>query len=314
MTRQPLLIAAVFAAGGLIGWLATSQPGPAALAQPNTNGPATAAQPATEAEAGIKAITAEYVAAFNAADAKAAAALWTTDGEYVSPEGEVITGRDEIAKGLAAHFEAHPQATAEVRVETVRPMARGLVSAEGVVALKMPGDEGVIESRYTALHVLEDGKWHAASVHEWVPDPATDVTPKQLDWLIGEWQTSGEGGDVKIVYAWDEGRVFITGKYTLTKDGETLASGTQVFGRNPTGGLRSWLFDNCGTTSDGLWVRDEDRWLNEAYGVMPDGTEITSLNVLIPLGPDAFTWQTAEREVNGVSVAALPPVKVTRVK
>ncbi len=306
MMRSKLLVAAVFVAGGLLGWLASTDRWPTVLAQQPTK--------TGGAEAGVKAITAEYVKAFNAHDAKAAAALWTADGEYTGADDDPITGRADIEKGLAAYFKANPKATVEVRVESVKAIGRGLASVEGVVALKLPGDDPVIESRYTALHVNEDGKWQAASVREWVPDPATNVTPKQMEWLLGEWTSKGDGGELKIVYAWDEDKVFITGKYTLTKDGKTISKGTQVIGRNPTGGLRSWMFDSSGTTSDGLWVRDENRWINEADGVLPDGTQISSVNVLIPLGPDAFTWQTTEREVDGNPVQALPPIKVTRVK
>ena len=315
MNRRIVLAAVVLAATGLLGWLVSAQPWSAALAQQKP-GPQGAPSPAKGegAEAGIKAITADYVKAFNAADAKAAAGLWTAEGEYVGADGEEIKGRAEMEKSLAAYFKAHPKATVEIRVESVRVMGRGLASAEGVVALKLPGSDAATESRYTALHVLDDGQWLAATVREWVPDPATDVTPKQLEWLVGEWTAKGEGGELKIVYRWDDGQVFLTGKYTLTKDGKTVSAGTQVIGRNPTGGLRSWLFDSKGTTSDGLWVRDDKRWINEANGMLPDGTEIHSVNVLIPLGPDAFTWQTTEREVDGVSVPGLPPVKVTRVK
>jgi len=316
MTRFAFLLAAVFAAGGLAGWLASTRE-PAAVAQEPTVVLATAQPPAKAegAEAGIKAITAEYAKAFTAHDAKAAAALWTANGEYEGAEGEVVTGRDEIEKSLAAFFKANPKATAEVRVESVKVMGRGLATAEGVVALKTPGAESVLESRYLALHTLEDGKWLAVSVKEWVPDPATDVSTKNLEWLVGEWTAKGDAGaEVKIVYAWDEDKVFITGKYTVTKDGKTISKGTQVFGRNPGGGLRSWMFDSSGTTSDGLWVRDDKRWVNEASGMLPDGTGVTSVNVIIPLGPDAFTWQTTEREVDGVAAAALPPVKVIRVK
>jgi uncharacterized protein (TIGR02246 family) len=311
-----LSLVAVFAVGGLVGWLATSNGGPFAMAQPKTSEPKTPDQPSAKAagaEAGIKAITVEYVKAFNAADAKAAAALWTENGEYTDADGEVINGRSEIEKSLAAHFKTHPKATAEIRVESVRIMGRGLAMAEGVVTIKMPGDEPPTESRYSALHVLDDGKWLAASVREWVPDPATDVTPKHLEWLVGEWVAKVDGGVVKIVYAWDEDKVFLTGNYTVTKDGKTISSGKQIFGPNPSGGLRSWTFDSSGKTSDGTWVRDEDRWINEAEGVLLDGTEIKTVNVLIPLGHDAFTWQTTEREIDGNPVAGLPPVKVTRV-
>jgi len=264
-------------------------------------------------EAGIKAAAAAYVKAFNAADAAAAAALWTEHGQYHGADGEEITGRAEIARSLAAYFKAHPKATVSIRIESVRAMGRGLASAEGVVDLKLPGDAPPVESRYSALHVLEDGKWHAASVREWVPDPATNVTPKELEWLIGDWHAKGDGGELKIAYAWDADKVFLTARYSVTRDGKTVSKGTQVIGRNPAGGLRSWMFDSTGTTSDGIWYRDDTRWINEAHGILPDGTEVTSVNVLIPLGKDAFTWQTTERTVDGVAAAALPPVKITRV-
>src|SRR5262249_42648765 len=131
---------------------------------------------ADSAEAGIQAITAEYTKAFNAADAKAAAALWTEEGEYVGADGNVERGRVAIEKSLAEFFKAHPKAAAEIEVESVQVLGRGTASVKGTVRLKVPGDDAVTESHYTALHVLEDGKWHAASVREWVSDPATDVT------------------------------------------------------------------------------------------------------------------------------------------
>lgn len=312
MTRSLFLrAAAVLAAGGLIGWAATGDH--RADARPKPAEPAANPPIAATAEAGIRAATAAYATAFNAADAAAAAALWTAEGEYVGADGDPVVGRPAIEKSLAAFFKAHPKATADVRVESVRVLGRGLASAEGVVALTTPGGGPVVESRYTALHVLEDGAWRTASVREWVPDAATDVTPKHLDWLVGEWTSKGPAGEVRTTFAWDDAKVFLTGKYTVTKDGKPVSAGTQMIGRNPAGGLRSWLFDSSGTTATGVWVRDDDRWVHEATGVLPDGTEVTSVNVLIPLGRDAFTWQTTDREVNGTPVAALPPVKVTRV-
>ena len=272
------------------------------------------ADKADGAEAGITKITAEYEKAFNAADAKAAAALWTDEGEYVGADGEPVTGRAAIEKSLAEFFKANPKAAAEVRVESVRVLGRGTASAEGVVRLKLPGSDSVTESRYSALHVLEDGAWRAASVREWVPDPVTSTSPKHLDWLIGEWTAKGAGGELKLTYAWDENKAFIHAKYTVTKDDKVVISGTQVIGRNPEGGLRSWLFDGSGVTSEGVWVRDDKRWISEAEGLLPDGTKIASVNVLVPINADTFTWQTTDRTADGVPLPALPPVKVTRVK
>lgn len=307
--RVVLALVAVTGAAVIVGRASVPTESTAAQPLPVAN----PAAKADGAEEGIKKITAEYAAAFNAGDAKKAAALWTTDGEYVDADGEVQTGRAAIEKGLAELFKANQKLTAEVRVESVRPLGRGTATVEGSVRVKGPGDDAGTESRYTALHVLEDGQWHAASVREWVPDPTTAVTPQQLEWMIGTWSAKGEN-DVTITFAWDESKVFINGTYTTTKDGKTVSTGKQVIGKNPTGGLRSWTFDSSGTTSDGLWVRDGSRWVCEASGVLPDGTTITSLNVVVPLGPDAFTWQTTDRAADDVPLPALPPVKVTRVK
>jgi uncharacterized protein (TIGR02246 family) len=290
---------------------------PSPAAQPTLQPEKVAPQPpakAEGAEAGIKRITAEYQKAFNAGDAKAAARLWTAEGEYVGADGEPISGRPAIEKSLAEYFKAHPKASAEIELTSVRILGRGTAMARGVMKLKVPGEESVIESHYSALHVQEDDGWKTASVREWVPDPAITVTPKDLDWLIGEWSAKGPAGELKITYKWDEDKTFIMGNYEVLKDGKQISRGTQVIGVNPTGGLRSWLFDNSGTTSDALWVRDEKRWVSEAIGVLPDGTEVSSVNVAIRLGPDVFTWQTTDREVDGIPLPALPPVKVTRVK
>lgn len=324
MTGRKYAPAVLILAGGVavsLGWRNQSAggdgpapPAPAATVPAAT--PAAVQPPAKgeAAEAAIRALTAEYEKAFNAGDAKAAAALWTVSGEYVGVDGTVVAGRGAIEKDLADYFKAHPKAAAEIRVEGVRVLGRGIASADAVVRLTLPGEETPAESRYTALHVLEDGRWHAASVREWALDPATDVTPQALEWLVGEWAAKGEAGELRITYAWDEGRAFLNARYAVTgKDGKPRTTGLQVIGRNHGGGLRSWLFDSSGTTSHAVWVRDGTRWLSEAVGELPDGSEITALNVIVPVSPDSFTWQTTDRALNGEPLPALPPVKVTRV-
>lgn len=266
------------------------------------------------ADAGIRAVTAAYVLAFNKADAKAAARLWTTEGEYIGSDGETVRGRTAIEKSLTEYFQANPHAQVAVKIASVTPMARGLASVQGEVTLKITPESEPALSLYNALHVQEDGVWRAASVREWATDPATDIAVEHLGWLIGKWTANGPGGELTIAYTWGDAKKFITGEYQLIQKGKPVSSGKQIFGTNPQGGLRSWSFDSSGTTTDGIWYRDEKRWINESAGTLPDGTTVNSLNVLIPLGPDAFTWQTAERTIDDVPVEALPPVKVTRVK
>src|SRR5262249_20665014 len=100
----------------------------------------------------------------------------------------------------------------------------------------------------------------------------------------------------------------------LKKDDKVLAAGTQVIGKNPDGGLRAWQFDKNGSFSESVWMPEEGRWLIEGAGTLPDGSEVTGLSVLIPLGKDAFTWQILERTAPGPPLAGTPRVKVTRVQ
>jgi uncharacterized protein (TIGR02246 family) len=272
------------------------------------------AKAADKPDAGVKAITAEYAKAFNARDAKAAAALWTDDGEFTGVDGDPIRGRAAIEKSLADEFKAHPKAAIAVQVESVRVVGRHTALAEGVIKLTAPGATDVSDTHYSALHVLEDGQWRAASVREWLPDPELAASTKHLDWLVGDWTAKGEAGTLAISYAWDENKTFLNGKYSITRDGKTVSSGTQVFARDPSGGLRSWMFDSTGTFNAGTWQREGKHWIENVTGTLPDGAEIESVNVLIPLGKDAYTWQTTERTADGTPIAPLKPIKVTRTK
>src|SRR5262249_1312906 len=103
-------------------------------------------------------------------------------------------------------------------------------------------------------------------------------------------------------------------RYTLKRDGKDVSSGTQVIGKNPGGGLRSWIFDSSGTFGEAVWARDGSRWVSEASGTLPDGSQVTATNLLIPLGKDAFTWQSIERPAGGAPLPDTPPLRVTRVK
>jgi len=265
-------------------------------------------------EAGIKSMTEQYVKAFNAKNAKAAAALWTEKGEFTGADGIAIRGRAAIEKSLAEEFQAYPKTTIEASVESVRPLGRQIAVAEGVIKAKTTGSVDVHQSRFSAMHVLEDGRWLVASVREWTLNPETEAAAKCLDWLVGEWAAKDQRGNISTTYAWGENRKFLHGKYSISKDGKTVSSGTQVIGQNPSGGLRSWSFDSSGAFSNATWELEGSRWIEASTGTLSNGATIDSINVMIPLGPDAYCWQTVERSVDGTPASALPPIKASRVK
>jgi uncharacterized protein (TIGR02246 family) len=295
---------AAFAVLAGVGWLYVSR----AEDQP----PADKAD--TPEVAAVRKTAEAFAAAFNKGDAKAVAAFWTKDGEYVGPDDEPIRGRDAIEKAYAEFFKKNPKASVELHIESVRLVGRFVAMEEGSLKLRLSGEREPEESRYSVLHVKEDDGWRVASVREWVPDPAELISPKDLEWLIGDWTAKGDGGELRIRYAWDEDKVYLRGRYTLKRGDRVLSSGTQVIGKNPGGGLRSWLFDSSGTFGESVWANDGGRWIIEAEAILPDGSDVTAVNLLVPLGKDAFTWQSVERTAAGAELPGTPPVRVTRVK
>jgi uncharacterized protein (TIGR02246 family) len=269
---------------------------------------------ANSPEAGIKSATADYVKVFNAKDAKAAAALWTENGQYIGVDGEEINGRTAIEKALAEDFKAFPKATMQIEVISIRPISHHTALVEAVVKVKKPGEPEPNVTRYSALHVLEDGVWRAASVREWIPNLQLSAANELLSWLVGDWTAKGAGGNITISYTWNENKSFLIGKYSITKEGKGRTSGTEYLRGDPNGGIRSWTFDDNGTFSGGVWQHEGKHWIDESVGTLPEGTVIESVNLLIPKGEDQFCWQTSERTANGMPLPMLPPIKVTRVK
>jgi uncharacterized protein (TIGR02246 family) len=255
-----------------------------------------------------------FTKAFNAGDAKAVASFWTPDGEYTSPDGETLRGRAAIEKAYTEFFKTSPKAKVDVNIESIRMLGKYTALEEGTLTLHTPGHDAPGVSRYSVLHVRGDDGWKMATVQEWVPDPAELITLKDIDWLVGAWSAKTADTEVSVQYDWDAGKAILRGHYTLKRHGKQAATGMHVIAKNPDGGLRSWVFDSSGSFGEGVWTKDDNRWVIEAEGTLPDGSECTCVNILLPLGPDAFTWQSIERSVGEAELPGIPPVRVTRVK
>jgi len=267
-----------------------------------------------EVTAAVRRQTAEFAAAFNKGDAKTTAAFWMTDGEFIGPDGHTLRGRRAIEKGYAAFFKKNPKASLELHPESVRLFGHHAAVQVGSLTLRLPGDKKPAQSRYSVLHVRDEDGWHMASVREWRPDPAELVSLRDLEWLIGEWQGKSGGTEVRTRYVWDEDKAFLHCRYTLKKNDKVVASGLQIIGKNPDGGLRSWQFDRSGRFGESSWSRDGDHWVIKANATLPNGSDVSAVNLLIPRGKDAFTWQPAEHTSDGVPLSDVPPLKLTRVK
>jgi len=252
-----------------------------------------------------------FADAFNKGDARTIAAMWTADAEFHAPSGKIFRGRAAIEAGFADLFKAEPQAKIDVVVEAVRFPAADLAIEEGILRQTRHGKDLPTSTVYRVTHVREGGQWRMA-----VSDEIAAGVDRldDLDWLLGEWKGKAGDGEMTLTFGRDGKKPFVQGKFTRTEKGKEAAAGTFRIAADPeTGRLRSWHFDDDGGHGQALWVRDGNRWVLDAAGVLGDGTPTASVNVLGRVDADAITWRSIDRTLAGQPLPDTVPVRLTRV-
>jgi uncharacterized protein (TIGR02246 family) len=296
----PVALAAAFAAG-------------VPLAQERSGAPGRkpAASTTSADEEAVRKQAAEFAALFAKGDAKAIAATWTEQAEYYEESGIKLVGRAAIEQAFAEFFQAHPGCKTDVQIESIRFPARDLAVEEGTMVVTHAGPELPTSSRYSVLHVREDGQWRTAVAREW---GGTEDRLHDLAWLIGDWSATTPKGEVRITFVWNSAKSAIEGTFRTTEEGRTVSSGHQHIQRDPqTGGLHSWNFDDAGGHGESFWSRDGNRWVLDAVGVTADGTQTAAANLLTRLSNDEFVWRSVNRAAGGDDMPHSDPIKVTRV-
>jgi uncharacterized protein (TIGR02246 family) len=308
----------VLLGGGLIAALAVNfLPLPGAPGQeqrPDPNPPVKKGKKVKNAkhqadEEAIRKQSVAFIQALEKGDAQAVAGFWTEEGEYIDDEGATYRGRAAIAKAYAQFLAKSPKVKIKVHIESIRFVSKDTAVEEGYARARRGKSES--SSRYSVLHVRENGTWLMALVREW-PQEGDDL--RDLDWLIGTWSSRDPNGEVRSTYTWDTSKKFIRARFTI-KGKDFAFTGSKMIAKDPRSGqIRSWLFESEGGFGEGGWTRDGKRWIVEATGVQADGTEMTATNIVTPISRDTFTWQSTNRTVNGEEVPDSPPIKITRVK
>jgi uncharacterized protein (TIGR02246 family) len=253
----------------------------------------------------------EFAEAFAKGDARAAAALWTANGEC-EEEGTLLRGRAAIEKAFTEVFKDPSRGQIEVDIRSIRFPSRDTAIEEGFLR-HTPNGPGLPSSTlYSAVHVREDGKWKIALSREW---GAGQDRLGDLGWLIGRWEGGPKGLEVSLTFERDGDTPFILGRFTKKAEGKGVSTGTMKIGLDAQRGqLRSWHFDADGGHGECLWVRDGNRYVLDAIGVLGDGTEMEAVNILARLGNDEFTWRSIDRVVGGKPLPDTAPTKLTRSK
>lgn len=266
-----------------------------------------------DAESAIRGSADRFADAYNRHDAKAVAACFTTGAEFVTETGTTLRGRESLERHFAHVFADSPKVRLELKVESVRKLASGAALEEGTVTLVRAPDERPVVSRYTALHVAEEGGWRVALVRDTAARGSADLA--DLDWLVGDWMDESEGALILTSCRRSDSGDHLEQNLTIRRPGEPATTGTTRIAWDPqTGQIKSWTFDARGGRSESLWVRapTQDTWILKSQGVTAAGRSFSATAVLRKIDADTLTWESRDRVEGGVVLPDMGPVTVKR--
>ena len=259
----------------------------------------------------------DFTQAFDTGDAKSVAAQWTENGTMVDEAGQTFKGRKAIEDEYAKLFKEHPGARIEVKVQSVEVPSPAVAIEDGAATV-FTKDAPPTSSRYTAVHVQQNGKWLMATVREQHVDAPSNYGRLQaLEFLVGRWQAKSDDTQVDTDFHWIANKSFLMRSYTVRRAGAVASSGVQIIGFDPLANrIRSWSFDSSGGYGAGLWTAAQDGWRIESTGILPDGTPTSSRDALVrvPGEDNTFGWRSTNRAAGGAALSDLPEIVLDRVK
>lgn len=252
-----------------------------------------------------------FATAFAKGDATAIANLFTDEGEYREEDAEPIQGKAALAKAYAASFANRKAVAATATTTSIRFLGKDTALEEGTFTVTA-ADQPANSTKYSALHVRQDGKWLIALLKEW--GESSTVTVQDLAWLVGTWESTTDDIVARATYEFADNQAFLRVSYRLEQKGKLVSAGTQIIGVDPKEGqIRSWLFESDGGIGEGQWTFDDGRWVIQSAGTLSDGTASTARNLLTRTGPDSFTYRSVHRVQGTSELPDLGPITVKRV-
>ena len=260
---------------------------------------------------------ADYVEAFNAKDAAALSRHWSESGAYVRPsDGKRLVGRKVIQREFEATFAEQPKAVLAVKVHTIRFVTGDVALEEGTAEVTLLPDTIPSRTDYTAVHVKRDGEWQIDSIRETELPGDEEPSSEQLSelaWLVGNWADQSHAAKVETTVTWTKNNSFLSYSFKVSTGNVDELEGTQVVGWDPMGKtIRSWMFDSDGGFGEGVWSREDNRWLVRFRQILADGRLASSTNVYRYVDDNTFTWQSTDREVDGQALPDVDPVTLVR--
>jgi len=249
----------------------------------------------------------QYVKAYTERNVPGLMALFTPEAEFINSDGVIFHGKGAIEAEFAASFQVTPPGTLEIELLSIRPVAAGIVTEDGLTRfIGSNGEKMGSTTRYTALHVLQpDGSWLLASVRELQQEqPSPHQQLLQLSWLLGRWHEDVNGVTIETRWDWSADGQYLISEFQVTGLPGGPLKGTHRIGWNAERRqFRSWVFDADGSVSEGWWQPvSEDTWSVTLQGVDDQGTRRSSVLRYTQTNQNVLVVEQAETVRGGVSL------------
>lgn len=273
------------------------------------------AEAANPEEQAIRQAIASYVNAFNQQDAKSLATHWSEQGEFITPGGKQLQGRQQLQSDFAAYFGKEKNAKLELVGTEIEFLSPNVARETGIARVIVAGQEPR-ETEYTALHIKTTVGWKIDSLQEHELSVAVSANYEKLqglEWMIGRWVDDNDGVQVETVGRWTKNQNFIMRSYKVFSDAGVDFEGTQVIGWDAHANvIRSWTFDSDGGFGVGKWSVEENRWTVQSLSVLNDGQRASATNVYELLDNNTFRYSSVGRQAGDTLLPSIEPVTIIR--
>ena len=257
-----------------------------------------------------------FVDAFEKGDAKAVAAFWAEDGDYVDVNGRHLQGRPSIENAFKDFFTESKGLKLRIDVNSVRFVTPDIAIEDGITSVIPPDGTPPSQARYTNVHVKKGGQWVLQSVRE-APytAPGNYEHLRGLEWAVGQWVDEGEGPEIDhATFEWSPDGNFLISTQGATVRNTLVSRATEWIGWDPaTSQVRSWSFVADGSIGENTWSNEGDQWFIKTNVILPDGKKLAATNIITRNGPDAITWQSKDRTLDGKALPDVQEIKMKRV-
>jgi hypothetical protein len=136
------------------------------------------------------------------------------------------------------------------------------------------------------------------------------ASPKDLNWLKGNWTASGAKGSVQIKASGVGDDKYI---YMTFLDDKNSVTELQIIGFSPkVKTVISWSYDGDGGFGKSLWKKDGADWIVKSISGQLSGKKGMAKYRLHKIDDNNFTWKSTMRSFDGKRLPDTAEVTVTR--